>query len=148
VDDVLYWLKNKPSFGRQAVMLVSESVPGTDTASRLNALASAGVRIVAPPLNMLLTINSSNQIIPSNDAIAVQQAGLDIMTWTLERSGRIREDVMQSGNNHYYQTILPALNNDGDILKVLDVLAKDVGVKGVFSDWPATTTFYANCTRL
>ena len=29
---------------------------------------------------------------------------------------------------------------------VLDVLARDVGVIGVFSDWPATTTFYANCS--
>jgi glycerophosphoryl diester phosphodiesterase len=27
----------------------------------------------------------------------------------------------------------------------LDVLAKQVGVKGVFSDWPATVTYYANC---
>ena len=31
------------------------------------------------------------------------------------------------------------------MLTLLDVLAKDVGVIGVFSDWPATTTFYANC---
>ena len=28
---------------------------------------------------------------------------------------------------------------------VLDVLAQDVGVEGVFSDWPATVTYYANC---
>jgi glycerophosphoryl diester phosphodiesterase len=27
----------------------------------------------------------------------------------------------------------------------LDVLARGVGVRGVFSDWPATTTYYANC---
>lgn len=37
---------------------------------------------------------------------------------------------------------------DGDVFKVLDVLAKDVGVIGVFSDWPATTTYYANCMGL
>jgi glycerophosphoryl diester phosphodiesterase len=34
-------------------------------------------------------------------------------------------------------------------MRVLDVLAAtgppDVGVIGVFSDWPATVTFYANC---
>jgi glycerophosphoryl diester phosphodiesterase len=30
-------------------------------------------------------------------------------------------------------------------LTVLDVLAQQVGVRGVFSDWPANTTFYANC---
>jgi glycerophosphoryl diester phosphodiesterase len=31
---------------------------------------------------------------------------------------------------------------------VLDVLAKEVGIIGIFSDWPATTTFYANCANL
>ena len=31
---------------------------------------------------------------------------------------------------------------------MLDVLAQDVGVKGVFSDCPATVTFYANCIGL
>ena len=36
-------------------------------------------------------------------------------------------------------------NNDGDMLELTHVLAKDVGVLGVFSDWPATTTFYASC---
>ncbi len=32
--------------------------------------------------------------------------------------------------------------------QVLDVLARQVHVRAVFSDWPATTTFYANCTGL
>jgi glycerophosphoryl diester phosphodiesterase len=27
------------------------------------------------------------------------------------------------------------------------VLAQDVGIIGLFSDWPATTTFYANCLK-
>jgi glycerophosphoryl diester phosphodiesterase len=31
------------------------------------------------------------------------------------------------------------------VLRVIDVLAKDVGVIGIFSDWPATVSFYANC---
>jgi glycerophosphoryl diester phosphodiesterase len=31
---------------------------------------------------------------------------------------------------------------------VIDVLARDVGVLGIFSDWPAAVTFYANCTGL
>jgi glycerophosphoryl diester phosphodiesterase len=31
------------------------------------------------------------------------------------------------------------------VLRVLDVLAREAGVRAVFSDWPATTTFYANC---
>jgi glycerophosphoryl diester phosphodiesterase len=33
------------------------------------------------------------------------------------------------------------------VLEVLDVLAREVGVRGVFSDWPATVTFYASCDQ-
>ena len=31
---------------------------------------------------------------------------------------------------------------------LLHVLAQDVGIEGIFSDWPATTTYYANCMGL
>jgi glycerophosphoryl diester phosphodiesterase len=48
----------------------------------------------------------------------------------------------------YYQTTLDAIENDGDMLVTLDVLAKDVGILGIFSDWPATVTYYANCMGL
>ena len=34
---------------------------------------------------------------------------------------------------------------DTDTLTVLDVLTKQVGIRAMFSDWPATTTFYASC---
>ena len=34
------------------------------------------------------------------------------------------------------------------MLKLLDVLAKDVKIRGIFSDWPATVTYYANCMGL
>lgn len=30
----------------------------------------------------------------------------------------------------------------------LDVLARRVGILGIFSDWPATVTYYANCMNL
>jgi len=39
------------------------------------------------------------------------------------------------------------INNEGDVLNALDALANKVGVIGVFSDWPATTTYYANCLK-
>merc|ERR1719215_950297 len=49
-------------------------------------------------------------------------------------------------NAWYYRTI------DGtaawqyvDTLVVLDVLFKDVGIEGAFSDWPATVSAYVNC---
>jgi len=43
---------------------------------------------------------------------------------------------------------LDAIKDDGDILRIIDILAQDVGIVGLFSDWPATTTFYANCMDL
>ena len=32
--------------------------------------------------------------------------------------------------------------------KALDVLARQVLIRGIFSDWPATVTYYANCMEL
>ena len=54
--------------------------------------------------------------------------------------------MLADGNNgFYYQTFDGAIKREGDLMRVLDVLARDVGILGVFSDWPATVTFYANC---
>ena len=67
----------------------------------------------------------------------------NLITWTLERSG-----PLAGGGGWYFQSVTDVTDNDGDYFEVLDVLAQDVGVVGVFSDWPATTTFYANCMGL
>lgn len=150
LDDVLYWIENEPEFGAQAVYLdgryenpdfdvndPSTWVPDMET------LAEQGVRIIAPPMYMLLTLNENNEIVPSDYAIAAREAGLDIITWTLERSG-----PLQTGGGFYYQSISEVINNDGDMLVALHVLAQDVGILGIFSDWPATVTYYANCMGL
>jgi glycerophosphoryl diester phosphodiesterase len=100
--------------------------------------------IVAPPMATLLETDGDNNIVPSGYARNASKAGLKIISWTTERSGRIIDGVPEGGN-YYYQTTLDGLDNDGDILRTIDVLAQDVGVIGLFSDWPATTTFYANC---
>ena len=88
----------------------------------------------------------------SQYALNAKAANLDIITWTLERSGRIVEEVLPTKGtaspSFYYQTTLDALENDGDILVTLDVLAKQVGILGIFSDWAATVTYYANCMGL
>ena len=62
---------------------------------------------------------------------------------TLERSGSLA-----NGGGYYYKSVAPAISGDGDIYVMLDVLAQQVGVRGVFSDWPATVTYYANCMGL
>ena len=89
---------------------------------------------------------------PSQYARNAKAANLDIITWTLERSGRIVEEVLPTKGTassfFYYQTTLDALDNDGDIMVTLDVLAKQVGILGIFSDWAGTVTYYANCMGL
>lgn len=150
LDDVLQWIAEFPDFGEQAVLLDGRD-PSVLSATppplaEFQALKSAGVNIVAPPMPALLRTNASDEIVPSGYAVNAKQAGLEIISWTSERSGRIVEEVLLGGGSaFYYQTTLPALENDGDILVTIDVLAQDVGIIGLFSDWPATTTFYANC---
>jgi glycerophosphoryl diester phosphodiesterase len=151
--DVLYWLQHERNFGRQAVYLDDANVPvELPTLAELRALAAQGIKIVGPPMWALLAVDGNGHIVPSQYARDARAAKLDIITWTVERSGRIVEDVLPtrgtSSPSFYYQTTLDALENDGDILTTLDVLAKQVGIKGIFSDWSATVSYYANCMGL
>ena len=143
LEDVLYWIDNEPKFGRQAVYLddrIYNDPTYEPTLAFMEDLRSQGVRIIAPPMWALLTLDSENNIVPSDYALNAKAAGLDIITWTLERDG-----PLANGGGWYHQSIRDVINNDGDTFTMLHVLAKDVGVLGVFSDWPATTTYYANC---
>jgi glycerophosphoryl diester phosphodiesterase len=141
--DVLYWIKKEPAFGKQAVYLDDAQVPADlPSASELKSYAKQGIQIVAPPLWALVTLQG-NRIVPSQYSVNAKAAGLDIITWTLERSGTLTD-----GGGFYYQTIAPVINKSGDTYELLDVIARQVGVLGVFSDWPATVTYYANCMKL
>jgi glycerophosphoryl diester phosphodiesterase len=103
----------------------------------------AGINIVGPPMFALLDLDFG-RIVPSQYAKNAKAAGLDIITWTLERSG-----ILADGNNgFYYQTIDPAITHEGDMMTVLDVLARQVGIRAIFSDWAATTSYYASCMGL
>jgi glycerophosphoryl diester phosphodiesterase len=149
LGDILYWITHEPEFGKQAVFLDDANTPSElPTLAELQAYYAQGVRIVGPPMWALLTVDGQNHIVPSQYALNAKAAKLDLITWTLERSGRIVEDVLLGGNTFYYQTTLPALHNDGDILVTLDVLAQQVGIRGIFSDWSATVSYYANCMGL
>ncbi len=144
-NDVLYWVNHEPAFGRQAVYLDdANTVADLPSAAELKAYRAQGIRIVAPPTFALLTADSSGNILPSQYAKDARHAGLDIITWTVERSG-----ILADGNNgFYFQSFDGAVTREGDLMRVLDVLAQDVGVIGVFSDWPASVSFYANCKGL
>ncbi len=144
IADIRYWLANEPAFGRQGVYLDDANTPADlPTAQQLQGYAAEGIAIVAPPIWALLDLDASNNIVPSAYAQNARSAGLDIIAWTIERSG-----PLDNGGGWYYQTVAPAINNDGDMLEVLHVMAQDVGVIGVFSDWPATVSYYANCMSL
>jgi len=148
--DVIYWIQNDPEFGSQAVYLDdrNDTLEGFDPMNpetfkpTMQELADQGVEIIAPPTYMLVTLKDG-KIVPSPYAEEAKAAGLKIITWTLERSGTLTD-----GGGFYYQSIKDATGKGGDTYVLLDVLAKDIGVIGVFSDWPATVTYYANCMGL
>ncbi|KAH8597542.1 glycerophosphoryl diester phosphodiesterase [Bisporella sp. PMI_857] len=143
IDDIYYWIKAEPKFGKQAVYLDARvDLPALYPAAvaSLPTLAEQGVKIVAPAMFALTKLDANNTIVPSEYAIAAKQAGLKIITWSFERSG-----FLNKGGDYYYQYISKVINNDGDMYTVLDVLYKKVGIFKMFSDWPATVTYYANC---
>ncbi|MCG7917943.1 MAG: glycerophosphodiester phosphodiesterase, partial [Candidatus Thiodiazotropha taylori] len=144
LDDVLYWINHEPRCGREAGYLGDSNNPdeAKQTIDRMSDLAEQGVNTLAPAMWALVTLENG-EIVPSEYAIAARAHGIDLITWTLERSG-----LLASGGGWYYQSIREVTDNDGDMLVLLDVLAQDVGIKGIFSDWPATVTFYANCKGL
>ncbi len=145
LEDVLYWIGQEPEFGKQAVFLdgryrsgINANNPATfkPSMAELNAM---GVNYIAPPMWMLVTLENG-EIVPSAYSKSAKEAGLKIITWTLERSG-----PLSTGGGWYYQSVTDAIGGDGMMFELVDVLAQDVGVEGIFSDWPATVTYYANC---
>lgn len=85
----------------------------------------------------------NGEIVPSTYAKEAKTAGLKIITWSLERSGPLKSD-----GGYHYQSVKDVIDSDGMTYEVVDALAQGVGVSAIFSDWPATVTFYANCMGL
>lgn len=162
LPDHLYWQKHEPEFAKKAIYLDDRDEPQTSTLENqvtahdmvdhpeqlkpsMTELKAMGVNIIAPPIWALIR-NTDGKLAPSNYAQAAKKAGLEIVAWSFERS-----PPLHNGGGWYYQSVNGMLggNNlmqqDGDVFEVLEVLAKQVGVIGVFSDWAATTTYYANC---
>ena len=147
--DVKYWIDNEPAFGRQAVYLDGRyDVSGFDPLKpetfrpTMAELKEMGINYIAPPMWMLVTVRDG-EIVPSPYAAAARDAGLKLITWTLERSG-----PLDRGGGWYYQSIREVTDSDGVMYELLDVLARRAGIEGIFSDWPATATYYANCMGL
>jgi glycerophosphoryl diester phosphodiesterase len=153
LPDVQYWIAREPAFGEQAVYLDDTYCDGTKNGCKdavvggerspmyddFQMLRAMGVNYIAPPMQMLVKA-AGGAYAASEYALAAKAAGMKIITWTLERSG-----PLGSGGGWYYGTVNSITNNDGDMLELVHVLYEKVGVAGIFSDWPATTSFYANC---
>ncbi len=154
LSDIQYWIENEPEFGAQAVYLddryeaededeglIDPMDPATFKPT-MQELADMGVNYIAPPLWMLVTVEDG-KMVPSPYATEAKAAGLELITWTLERSGPLTD-----GGGWYFQSVEEVTDGGEDYLNILHVLAQDVGVVGVFSDWPATVSYYASCMGL
>ncbi len=147
LDDLRFWQSEFPAFGVRAAWLDprAQEDPAFDPRTpaswkpSMAELVTAGVKILAPPMPVLLDLDQG-RIVPSAYARSARAAGLRLVSWTTERSG-----PLEAGGGFYYASIRAAIHDDGDIYPVIDVLAREVGIEALFSDWPATTTYYANC---
>lgn len=151
LEDILYWIEHEPAYGRQAVYLVDYDAAARDTIpslpfAELIRLRKLGVRIVAPPIPALLSVENG-QVVPSKLARDLKRLGFDIITWSFERAD-LRQGAAKAGFYYAFDPAGEAIRKDSDMYVALDVLARQVRVKGIFSDWPGTVTYYANCMGL
>lgn len=149
LNDIRYWIRHEPAFGHQAIYLdpidPTASPPiARQTIEQLAALKADGVQIIAPPIYALLVVDAGGQIVPSQYARDINAAGLKIITWSLERVD-LTQGAAGKGSYYGFDPAGVAIRRDSDMYKALDVLATQVHVIGVFSDWPGTVTYYANC---
>ena len=149
LDDLRFWRSYAPDYAANAVWLDGRYKDrGFDPAhpERLRPsmaeLKAGGLRFLSPPLWTLLTLDEAGRIAPSAYARAAREAGLELIPWTLERSG-----PLASGGGWHYQSVRGAVRSDGDVYRALDVLVNEVGVYAIFSDWPATVAFFDACGR-
>ena len=135
LEIIVHWLENHPDYRERLVFLDGRGRSPEFKASLedMYRLRSKGLRILAPPIPMLLEANASGVLNRTDYARYAEAAGFDLITWTFES----RLSVLRNFS------VLPS-----DMLKVLEALHNKVKVKGVFSDWPETVTAYANCFGL
>lgn len=153
IEDIKYWIKNNPNYAKTAVFLMDDS-NATKDGMKFDAqnpatwkysmaeLKAMGIKNLAPATWLLVT-NKDGKVTASEFAKQAKAQGFGLIAWTIERS-----EPLAKGGGWYYTGINDITNNDGDVYNLVEALHKDVGVKGIFSDWPATTTYYANCNGL
>lgn len=137
-DDLMLWLSEEPDFGKRAIYLL-EGTP-KEIKKDLSTWKTSGIVTVAPPLFSLLK-EEEGRLGPSAFSLEAQDLGLKLVTWTLERSL-----PLTAKNQWYYQGLEEALKTEGDVYELLLALKK-AKVEQVFSDWPATVSFFDHCVE-
>ncbi len=157
LEDIFYWIDHT-QYGKQAAYLLDYDTTKDDVIIQapydsmnrmafLKMLKQRGVKVIAPSVPALLRVDASGNIVPSPFAKQLKKMGFGIITWTFERAD-LRQGAAKAGYYYDFDPTGVAIKKDSDMYKALDVLAKDVGIQGIFSDWPATVTYYANCMGL
>lgn len=160
-NDVLYWVRHT-AYGEQAVFLVDydaskDNLVLSDTSGRplltrpeqlafFRELRRAGVNIVAPSFTALLSVQG-DRVVASSFAKELKAMGFDLIGWSFERTD-VRRGSAGAGGYYDFDPTGAAIRKDADMYKALDALARDVKVIGLFSDWPATVSYYASCLNL
>tara|TARA_B100000945_G_scaffold103828_1_gene82042 strand:+ start:139 stop:879 length:741 start_codon:yes stop_codon:yes gene_type:complete len=130
-----HWLTRHPDYANNVIFLDGRGRNPLFLPSRrdMDELFRRGLRYIAPPIPMLLRQDDEGNLRETNYARYAIQSGLKLITWTME--SRLSD-------------IAGFSNQGSDRLLVLDALHQRAQVSGVFSDWPATVTRYANCMGL
>lgn len=142
-DDILYWIKNHPEFAEQAIYLDPRGrnpnfVPSLPA---MQDLYAQGIRVLAPPMPMLLKLDPSGELVASDYAKLAKQVGLKLITWTFESRNPT------SPSNWLYGNLPGFVTHEGQTLLVLHALVEKAGVAGIFSDWAGTVSYYQNCIQ-
>jgi glycerophosphoryl diester phosphodiesterase len=157
VEDIFVWI-DSTEYGKQAAYLIDYDAAANDIIiqspyNQMNRteyfqmLKKRGVRVIAPAMPSLLAVDGGGQVVPSQFALFLRNMGFEIITWTFERSD-LRGGASTAGFYYDFDPQGVAIRKDSDMYKALDVLARQVKIIGIFSDWPATVTYYANCMGL
>jgi len=153
-----------------ATVCPSPSDCGTEPV--LRELASLGVEFFGPPLQLLLSSVDPSSSLSSHRLFASETAQIysnlikthakrnvgtnlfpSLTSWSLERSGcptlshtaQIEPSRIGPCGNYYGPVEGQSVFTEVDIPLVIDVLFRDVGISGLFADFPASVSTYVNC---
>ena len=149
--EIARWRALDPAFAARAVYLEGR-VPSRRLLPRqrllllplLLPLRRAGIERLAAPLWMLAEASAEGALRVSPYGALAAELGFELIAWTLERS----PPRSRRGRDWYYQGLEEVLTRDGDLFTLLHLLRHELPLIGVFSDWPATVSYYASCPAL